>query len=202
MVGMYEFHERERRAEMEVAGKYQYRTLAELTDGSVPKGVLSQLAKLVRQEVERTMWEGREPSWLLVSEEIVPRVQERIGAWSVASSKTARFAAEHPKECQTAIELLAERVVSLYKVACGCFMETAFAVAVVYHELQKELYGIVVPALRQALNSDRVRQARDEEMMEMVREAFRKALAERMDKRLITLADLPQDRPQFHRRHA
>lgn len=190
MAGFYAFQEAERRMEMQVAVKFEHQNLMNLTHQTVPQGVLNYLAKTVHQVVRDWISQGAEPSLQAVSTELVPLVETRIALIKSGKSKTAEFAKDHPKETREAVQLLSQRIMSLHKVATGCFVESSYAAAVIRYELDKEIYGLVVPAVHAAFEKyiDELAGASEEEILEGVLNTVRDTLITRIEDKSSVLA--------------
>ncbi|WP_206832734.1 hypothetical protein [Alicyclobacillus fructus] len=187
-MGAYDFYEQERRLEARAAGRFAMRTLSELTGRVVPQGILNQLAKMVWRETNTFLEDGAvEPSLRFVESDIVPAVLRRIEMLG-SKSKTAQFANEHPDETKVAVMALAERAMSLQKISRGCFFDIGFAVATIRYELDRELYGLVVPAVKAVMA--KVSNVDEETVLVVLREEISRVLRERIEARMWTLANL------------
>lgn len=190
-MGAYEFFEQERRLEVRAASRFSMRTLADLTGRTAPQGILNQLSKMVWREARALLEDGvKEPSLRLVESEIVPAVLRKITMLG-PKSKTAQFAAKHPGEMAEAVASLAERVMALLKVSTGCFFEIPFAIATIRYELDRELYGLVVPAIKTAM--ERLQNVDDATVLEVLRDEFGRVLQERIEARMWTLASVESE---------
>ncbi|PWI52058.1 hypothetical protein [Sulfoacidibacillus thermotolerans] len=190
MPDQYKFHNTERKLELQAAAYFQKQNLAELTNNEVSQGILNQFAKMVRQEIRNWVIKSQNvPSLQAVDAEIVPCVEEKIALIKNTKSKTIDFFRNHPTESKKALQLLAQRIMSLHKVASGYYFEPTYAVAVIRYELDKELYGIVAPAIKQAVDElrDQLRNVEEQEVIKKMQETIIEAVIQRLTQKVPSL---------------
>lgn len=140
--------QKENELELKAAADFTQSTLINLTEHTLPSGVLNVLAKLTRQEIDKWLDDPvHTPSLQAIEGVIIKSVIERIEELKNPNAVTKEYLFANRHETVDAIEKIAMRIMSEHKLAGGHFTEGSFAIAVLRFELLKEAHGIFYPTL-------------------------------------------------------